>query len=151
MPQRHVPRHAQMTLVLLLLLTAPLAGAALGHFILPPGRLGLGEDLVMSGVQVQAMAAASQASSSNRPVEQFSIGSGQFRSDLSGSDPSPFSIGSYTRDPTWKSPSLPAESSLKRTHDWRLELQVGPSWQYAAGAGSREIRAPNSAPIGEPR
>ena len=132
MPQRHVPRHAQMTLVLLLLLTALLAGAALGHLLLPPGRLGLGEDLVMSGAQVQAMAAASQASSSNRPVEQFPI-------------------GSYMRDPTWKSPSLPAESSLKRTHDWRLELQVGPSWQYAAGAGSREIRAPNSAPIGEPR
>lgn len=149
MPPRYVPQSAHAARVLLLLLTALLAGATLGRLLLPPGRLGPGEDLGIPGARVQAVAAA-RSSSPNSPAVRPAIGREQSRGDLPSVTPSTFSTGPRMGNLTGGAHRLPGGPMLEQEPDWRLELQVSLSWQYAGGTSSRALHAPVSPPIGEP-
>jgi hypothetical protein len=144
MPTRHAWRYAYAAPTLSLILGALLVGAALGYLLLPPGSLGWGADLWIPEAQVQAVAAAARSSLSSQSEEQQTDGHEQMRDSQSA-------VWAQTGSPAGGSHSRRAGPSVERRHDWRLEVQVGLSWQYAGGARSRALNAPVSPPIGEPR
>lgn len=153
MPQHHPRRVAAARLGLLQILCGLLIGTALGHLALPPGRPGPGAAVGLPVAQVQAVAAAATFSSSPtaRPAAWRTAGHA-LAGDRPGADaPSSIATLSGSGSPTRPSVEGGTAPHQRRTHDWRMELQVGPTWQYAAGAGSRALRAPDNAPIGQPR
>lgn len=150
MPQRYSPRSARAALALHLILTVLIAGAALGRLLLPPGTMGRGPELGLAGAQVRAVAAAARSLSPNRPAEQLAIGHTQIRGDLPSSALFPYSTAPRMGNPAGGAHSVAGRPLREQKHDWRLELQVSLSWQYADGASSRALHAPVSPPIGTP-
>jgi hypothetical protein len=149
MSPHRVPQLAQVVCCLVLLLAALLTGAALGHLLLPPGHLGRGLEVGLPGPSVPAVAAA-RSFPPARPGEPITE-PGQTGVDLVRGAAVPRMPGRGTGHPAWGPGRGPHGSSRTGTRDWRLEMQVGPTWQYAAGAESRNLRAPDSAPSGTPR
>ena len=144
MPTRHAWRYAYAAPTLSLILSALLVGAALGYLLLPPGSLAWGADLWIPEAQVQAVAAAARSSLSSQSEEEQTDGHEQMRDSQSA-------VWAQTGSSPGGSRSLRDGPSLERRHDWRLEVQVGLSWQYAGGKISRALRAPDSAPSGKRR
>lgn len=150
MPKHHARFIRDFSLPLLMTLGCLLAGAGLAPLLLPTGSLGLGEDFSVPVAHVNA-AEATFSSPSFRPGEW------RMTSHASAGDhpvthaPLRFAMPARIGAPTGRLAGVAAGPSLRRTHDWRVEMQIGPAWQYAAGAGSRALRAPDYTPVGQPR
>lgn len=152
MPHPDAPRSTHIGLVLLLLLGALIAGASLGHLLLPPGRLGVGAEIGMPQAQVQVAAAEARPSAPAwHETQRRERSAAMERARQAGAFPSPLSLKQPLGHPARKSFVQPTAARSFQGEDRRLEMQVGLTWQYAAGADSRKLRAPDSAPEGAPR
>ena len=153
MLQHHTQRVAAARLVLLLILGGLLTGGGLGHLVLPPGRLGPGADVGVPVAEVYAAAAAATCSSSSSPESGAcrTTDGASFGGRLGAGAAWRIAVPTGSRKSTATVSGVVAEPSRHGTRDWRVELQVGLAWQYAAEAGSRALRAPDNAHIGQPR